>query len=131
MLSRYTLLGGRRQAMRRQDEARGSFVDSHGTVLFLIVTAVAALNVLDALFTVLFLSYGGREINPLVAASLDSGIWVFLTLKSVGIGVCVAFLTLTKNFVVSRIGLAVVFVGYSALMGWHLWLYLHLPFLAD
>ena len=46
-----------------------------------------------------------QEVNPLVAASLDSGMWLFLTVKSVGIGVCVAFLTLTKNFRASRLGL--------------------------
>ena len=127
MFSRHTIFGGRRRDCRRADETRGAFVDNHGTLLFLVVTSVAAFNVLDALFTVLFLSYGGLEINPLVAASLESGIWVFLTMKSVGIGACVIFLSLTKNFLVSRIGLGVVFVGYMLLMVWHLWLYMHLP----
>ena len=122
MLSRHTLAGGRRRSGRRQGERWGTFVDSHGNTLFLMVTAVLALNILDALFTVLFLSYGAIEMNPLVAMSLESGLGTFLTVKSVGIGICVGFLTLTKNFRVSRVGLAVVLVGYSLLMGWHSYL---------
>ncbi|MEE9125872.1 MAG: DUF5658 family protein [Planctomycetota bacterium] len=126
MFSRHALFGGRRQACRRQKEQVASFVDNHGTGLFLVVNVVLALNTLDALFTVLFLSYGAREINPLVAASLESGLGMFLTMKSVGIGICVVFLTLTKNFRVSRLGLGVVSVGYGLLMAWHAYLYFNL-----
>ena len=68
----------------------------------------------------------GYSVNPLVAMSLDSGMWLFLTVKSVGIGVGVAFLTLTKNFRASRLGLGVVFVGYSMLMCRHVYLYCNL-----
>jgi len=126
MFSRHALLGGRREACRRDDERWGNFVDNHGWVLFMVVSAVLLLSVLDALFTVLFLSYGAVELNPVVAASLDSGLWLFLTMKSLGIGICVTFLTLTKNFKVSRAGLGVVFVGYSALLVWHSYLYTNL-----
>jgi len=104
-------------------------VDKHGWGLFLVVSSVVALSVLDALFTVLFLSHGAVELNPVVAASLERGLWVFLTVKSLGIGTCVTFLTLTKNFRVSRLGLAVVLVGYAALLAWHGYLYDHLDFL--
>ncbi|MHC4078975.1 MAG: DUF5658 family protein [Planctomycetota bacterium] len=126
MFSWHALLGGRRQASRREEERWGGFVDSHGYMLFLVVSLVLVMNVLDALFTVLFLSCGAEELNPLVAASLESGLWTFLTMKSVVIGVCVAFLTVTKNFRVSRAGLAVVFTGYSMLLGWHGYLYCNL-----
>ncbi len=126
MLSRHALLGGRRQTSRREEERWGSFVDSHGYMLFLVVSLVLVMNVLDALFTVLFLSCGAEELNPLVAASLESGLWTFLTMKSLVIGVCVAFLTVTKNFRVSRVGLAVVFLAYSMLLGWHGYLYCNL-----
>ena len=126
MFSRYALMGGRREGCRRTDEHWGNFVDNHGWALFLVVSAVLLLSVLDAFFTVLFLSYGAVEMNPIVAASLDGGLWVFLTMKSLGIGVCVTFLTLTKNFRVSRIGLAVVFLGYATLLGWHGYLYSNL-----
>ncbi len=130
MFSRHTFFGGRRQDVRRLHEQEGMFVDRYGSGLFLVVTLVAMLNILDAFFTVLFLSYGGREVNPIVDASLSLGLWPFLTMKSLGIGLCVGFLTITKNFRVSRIGLSVVFLGYLTLLGWHGYLYTSLPDLA-
>ncbi len=127
MLSRYTFFGGRRRGGRRGDENDGAFVDQHGTLLFVGVTAIVALNVLDAFFTILFLSYGGRELNPLVDMVLQFGVWPFLLLKSAGIGVCVGVLTITKNFRAARIGIGFVLGGYLLLLGWHLFLLQRLP----
>jgi hypothetical protein len=127
MLSRHSLYGGRRRRCRRRGEARGAFVDVHGHWLFLVVTAIVALNFLDAWFTVLFLSYGGEEVNPVIAWVLQFGTWPFLAAKSAGIGLCVGFLTLTKNFRVARFGLAAVLAGYFVLLGWHFHLLQHLP----
>jgi len=127
MFSRHAFFGGRRQGSRRVIEQEGTFVDSYGSLLFLAVTGVAALNILDAFFTVLFLSWGGKEINPIIQMALDVGIWWFIVLKSLGIGVCLLFLTMTKNFFVSRVGLGIVCVGYSLLLGWHGYLYTMLP----
>jgi Domain of unknown function (DUF5658) len=126
MFSRYAWFGGRRVQSRRRNEEEGSFVDVYGSGLFLTVTVVAMLNFLDAFFTVLYLSYGGHELNPIVQMSLDGGLWWFISLKSVGIGFCLLFLTLTKNSLFSRVGLAVVFTGYLALLGWHAVLYIGL-----
>jgi hypothetical protein len=127
MLSHYSVFGGRRRGGRRGVEVEGAFVDHHGPGLFAVVTAVAALNILDAFFTILFLSYGGRELNPVVQLSLDAGVWPFIWLKSIGIGICLLFLTVTKNFRFARVGLAVIFVGYLLLLGWHGYLYTWLP----
>ena len=127
MFSRYTLFGGRRKQCRRTHERPNSFVDQHGPVLFAVITSIVALNFLDAFFTALFLSHGGQEMNPIIDWLLGFGLWPFLIGKSLGIGVCVAFLTMTKNFVVSRGGLAIVLIGYSALLGWHLHLLDHIP----
>ena len=99
----------------------------HGGVLFAIVSAVATLNFLDAWFTVYFISYGGMELNPIVDQLLLMGTWPFILAKSIGIGVCVAVLTVTKNFLIAKIGLGIVLVGYSALLCWHLYLLGHIP----
>jgi hypothetical protein len=119
--------GGRRAAVRRRTDERAIFVDQHGWRLFLVVATVAALNIGDAFFTVLFLSHGGTELNPLVDFVLGYGTWPFVLVKSIGIGICLLFLTLTKNFLPSRIGLAVVLAGYLLLLGWHLYLTGFLP----
>lgn len=128
MLNRYTFFGGRRRAARREDERWGYIADQHGLVLFLAVVALAVLNIADAFYTMLFLSYGGTELNPFVDWVLrTTGFWGFLVVKTIGIGLCVGFLTLTKNFRASRIGLVIVLVGYFALLGWHLHLLTRLP----
>lgn len=127
MLSRHTWVGGRRRAGRREGETACTFVDLHGPGLFLVALSVVALNMLDAWFTVLFLSHGGRELNPLVQKVLELGTPAFIAFKTLGIGTGVAFLALTKNFRAARIGMTAVLLGYVLLLGWHLFLLLHLP----
>ncbi len=124
MWSRYVWKGGRRRTVRRAEEREGAFVDVHGPRLLLLVTAILGLNLLDAWFTLLFLSHGGKEMNPVVQAVLDLGgqPWPFLILKTFGIGAACAFLTLTKNFRPARWGLWFVFVGYTVLLAWHFYL---------
>jgi Domain of unknown function (DUF5658) len=124
MLSRYVLFGGRRRAVRRDHEREGAFVDVHGPRVLLVAVAIVALNLLDAWFTLLFLSHGGEELNPVVQLVLDLGghPWPFLLLKTVGIGCACALLVVTKNFRPARWGMAVVLVGYSVLLCWHLFL---------
>ena len=122
LLCRQTILGGRRRLGRRLGEASSVFVDLHGPMLFTVALAIVALNVLDAWFTILLLSYGGQEMNPVVATVLTWGIGPFIACKSLGIGVCLGFLTLTKNFPISRIGMGTVLFGYLALVIWHLYL---------
>lgn len=124
MFSRYALFGGRRRTVRRDDERAGAFVDVHGPRLFAVVLAIIALNLLDAWFTLLFLSHGGRELNPLVQAVLDLGghPWPFLLVKTLGIGAACLFLAVTKHYRSARLGLGIVFVGYSALLAWHFFL---------
>lgn len=126
MFSRYAWHGGRRASPRRMDEIEGAYVDLHGPGLFLTVTVIAMLNFLDAFFTILYLSFGGHELNPVVQQSLELGMPWFIGLKSVGIGLCLVFLTMTKNSQFSRLGLAVIFTGYLALICWHGVLYIGL-----
>ena len=128
LLSRYTLLGGRRSSGgRRVLEHTDCFVDVHGAALFAVVVAIVALNFLDAWFTVLFLSHGGQEMNPLVEGLLAWGTLPFVFVKSLGIGLCVLILTIAKNFRFARFGLGIVLLGYLALLGWHAFLYSYLP----
>ena len=128
MFSAHTWLGGRRRSGgRRPGEAANAFVDQHGHGVFLVVVAIIALNFLDAWFTTLFLSHGGEELNPLIQQLLDLGTLPFVLCKSVGIGLCVAILTVARNFRFARAGLGIVLIGYGLLLGWHVFLFTHLP----
>lgn len=122
LICHYTLFGGRRRAGRRAGETAGVFVDNHGPVLFTVALLIIGLNILDAWFTVFLIAQGGQEMNPIVAKVLDLGIAPFIACKSFGIGICLSFLILTKNFTVSRLGLTAVLVGYMSLLVWHLYL---------
>ncbi len=122
MFSRYAVLGGRRRGGRRAGETDNIYVDRHGPLLLFGALALALLNVLDAFFTMLFLSHGGQELNPLIDSMLGLGLWPFLLTKTIGVGICVAFLVMTKTFAAARVGLIVLLTGYTALLGWHLWL---------
>ena len=129
MLSRYVLFGGRRRQVRRDRERDGSFVDVHGPGVLLVVLVIVALNLLDAFFTLLFLSHGGTELNPAIQWVLDSTWhpWPFLLLKTLGVGVAGAFLVMAKHFRSARIGMGFVIAGYTILLGWHLVLLQYLP----
>lgn len=120
MLSRYSFWGGRRAHVRRLEDDPEVFVDRYGTRLFVAVLSVVLLNLLDAFFTLLFLAHGGQELNPLVDHVLGYGPQAFILFKTLGIGTCAAFLTITVRFRAARIGLWVVLVGYSLLLCWHL-----------
>lgn len=105
---------------RRTGAASDTFVDRHGPGLFVVVMVIVGLNILDAFFTIHLLSHGGQELNPVVDMVLQYGVGPFVFCKSLCIGLCIALLSLTKNFQVARIGLALVFLGYSGLLVWHL-----------
>ena len=124
MWSRYVFFGGRRRHIRRDEEREGGFVDVHGPGDIVVVMAIVALNLLDAWFTLLFLSHGGKELNPFVQYLLDfeTHPWPFVVLKTLGIGAACMFLAMTRNFTAARYGLWAVFLGYSALLTWHLYL---------
>jgi hypothetical protein len=120
MFSRYTFFGGRRHVVRRAEDDQEVFVDRYSTGLLLAVLGVVLLNLADAFFTLLFLAHGGQEMNPIVDQVLAYGPHVFILFKTLGIGVCAGFLTLTKNFRAARIGLWIILIGYSLLLCWHL-----------
>lgn len=114
MFCRYTLLGG-----RRGSDEPNTFSDFHGPSILAMALGIVALNVLDAVFTLLFLTHGGKELNPIVDRVLGFGPLPFLVLKSLGVGICTGFLVLTRNFRMARIGMVVTLLGYAALLAWH------------
>lgn len=121
MFSRFTL-AGRRAGARRRVEERGAFVDLYSRALFAALMLVAAFNLVDAYCTLFFLGEGATEMNPVADFLLRQGAWLFVLGKSLGIGICLGFLCLTKNFYMSRAGLTLVFGAYFLLTGYHIYL---------
>lgn len=119
-LSRYSFLGGRRRAARRQEEAEGAFVDRYSTRMWLLLTWIAVMNAGDSFFTLLHLQSGGVELNPVAEAMLRTGRAGFVLLKSVLIAVPLLVLCIHKNFPLARLGLWTAAGTYTALLIYHL-----------
>ena len=65
-LSRYTFFGRRKMIRRKSDRQKGGYIDRYSATLFFFLITIIALNVLDALFTMMILDLKGLEANPVV-----------------------------------------------------------------
>ena len=84
--------------------------------------AVLLLNILDALFTMLWLQRGGTEANPIMAWLLEIGNSAFLVQKCLIVGLWLVLLLVHKNFRIARVGLWALTGVYSLLLLYHLFL---------
>jgi hypothetical protein len=121
--SRYALWGGRRRGSRRAQESEGSFVDVHGSRLFLLVLWISLMNVGDSFFTLVHLQAGGVELNPVARALLTTGRWNFVFVKSILIALALVVLAVHKNFHLARVGLWTAAGTYTCLVAYHLLLF--------
>lgn len=108
----------RRARGRRAEDVR-SYVDRYTRRDVLLVMSIFLLNVGDAFFTMLWLSRGGREANPVMDFFLDIGPWAFLAQKCLVVGFWLLILLVHKNFRFARIGLYASLVVYALLMILH------------
>ena len=70
-LSRYTLWGRRASFRRKEDRERGGYVDRYSRGLLFLLILLVGLNILDSLFTMIILEYGGEELNPIVRTAIE------------------------------------------------------------
>ena len=119
MISRY-LLGGRREAGRREGETDRIYVDRPGPWVVAGFFVLVGLSLLDAAFTLWLLERGATEANPVMRAALHLGNPAFVVIKTVVTIVAVGFLCLHKNWPLGRVCLVVALLGYSALTLYHL-----------
>ena len=119
-LSRYSLWGGRRATVRRAEEREGAYVDRHDWNVVLVVLAVLGFNVIDAAATLFFIKEGAAiELNPVADWLMSLGDHVFVWAKTLGIGLILAFLLVSRNFRAARVGLWIVFAIYALLALYH------------
>lgn len=118
---RFWLAGGRKRG-RRRGERNNIYVDRYEVRDVGLAAAVLVLNVLDAFLTVVYLSYGGAEANPIAAWLLECGVGWFLAAKSLAVSVCLLFLILHKTFRLVRPALRVLLFFYALLLVYHMFL---------
>lgn len=80
---------------------------------------IFALNIFDALFTMMWIARGGGEANPVMDWMLRQGDYVFLLQKCLVVGVWLVFLLVHKNFKMARFGLLALACIYGLLVIYH------------
>jgi len=129
-LSRF-IFGGQRAGGRRKGEQQNVYVDRYDRQDLTLAGGVLILNILDAIFTLLFVMKqgAGREVNPLAQFLIDADpenyFW-FLFSKSIVVLLCVLFLVMHKTFKLVRPALFLLFGFYAILFGYHLLLQIQL-----
>ena len=115
--------GGQRRVGRRQGDTDRTYVDHFTPGDVALLLSIFLLNILDALFTLLWLQRGGAEANPFMAFLLEMGEGAFLLQKCFVVGIWLVILLIHKNFRLARIGLyslgavyTLVILGHFALM---------------
>src|SRR5688572_8357279 len=120
MVSKY-LLVGRRREVRREDERGRGYVDRPGPWVLVAFGLVTLLSAADAYFTLGALARGGSEANPIMRAALELGNSAFVFVKTFVTIAGALFLTLHKNWALGRGCLFLAAVGYIALTVWHVY----------
>ncbi len=105
----------RRRARGRRESDRASYVDRYTRRDVVLLLSVFLLNVGDAWMTMLWLSRGGREANPVMDFFLDISPTAFLVQKCIVVGFWLLILLVHKNFRFARIGLYASLVVYALL----------------
>jgi hypothetical protein len=97
-LTRYTFLGRRKEFRRKGDQEKGGYVDRYSSAVFFFLVFLIALNVCDALLTMIILDRGGRELNPVVLSAIElygANFWIW---KFCLVSLCLVLLCLHSHF---------------------------------
>jgi len=125
-ISRFTLRGQRHRIRRREDLARGRFVD-RATGMFLAGVVTMVLFVaLDATSTLYILRHGGTEKNPLMATLIERGTGWFLLVKLGPLPFAYLLLSVARYFGWIKWALITLLLVYGALALYHLQLLLRI-----
>ena len=120
MISKY-LFRGRRRGARRDGESEYTYVDQPGTWMMLAFASIVGLSLLDAFYTLDLLKRGATEANPVMKLALEVSDEAFVVIKTLITILGAGFLCLHKNWPLGRACLVVALIGYSVLLGYHIY----------
>jgi hypothetical protein len=124
-LSRHTFLGRRKSFRRKEDREKGGYVDRYSSKLFMAIVAILIFNLLDVVFTMTILGWGGKELNPIVYSIIqlyDNKFWIW---KFGIVSTSLIMLCLHSKF--SRVKSIIGAIGslYAAVVVYQIYLMLH------
>jgi hypothetical protein len=117
-LSRHWLIGRRRDG-RRAGEDIDIYVDRYTIFEWLIVLGVFVLSIADLILTLIHLSHGGAEANPIMALAFRGGNVTFGTIKMGVTAACLILLLIHIRFRRMCFFLAFSFLLYAGVFLYH------------
>ena len=131
---KYLLFNGRRERFRRDEDSGKAFIfDRYNQKLFLAITTILVLSILDAVLTLVVIQRGARELNPVMAYFLEHGTPTFIIAKYILTSVGVLILLIFKNVFLTKFKIytyslfpCVIFVFITVIV-WELFLIYSVP----
>lgn len=115
---------GRRHSFRRAREGCNSYVDRPSYTTVVTACCVVVASILDAYFTLLHLSSGAAEANPVMALALDHSLGFFIGSKLGVTAFGAWFLAAHQNFTLGIKALQFLLFTYVLLLSYHVALFL-------
>ena len=126
---KYLLFNGRRERSRRDEDRGKAFIfDRYNQKLFLAITVILVLSILDAALTLVVIQRGATELNPVMAYFLEHGTLTFIVAKYVLTSIGVVILLIFKNVFLTKIKIYThslfpcVILVFMAVITWELFL---------
>ncbi|CAB1082037.1 hypothetical protein D1AOALGA4SA_9675 [Olavius algarvensis Delta 1 endosymbiont] len=124
---KYFLFNGRRERIRRaEDNQKAVFFDRYPPKLFAAIAAILMLSIFDALLTLILISKGSTELNPVMAYFLQHGLLPFIVAKYILTSFGVVILLIFKNVFLTRVKMythslfPIVIFTFTAVIVWEL-----------
>src|SRR5210317_1416564 len=126
---KYLLFNGRRERSRRdEDRGKAAIFDRYNQKLFLAITTILVLSILDAVLTLIVIQRGATELNPVMAYFLEHGTPTFIVAKYVLTSIGVLILLIFKNVFLTKIKIYThslfpcIILVFMAVIAWELFL---------
>ena len=126
---KYLFFNGRRERIRREDDRNRVFIfDRYNPKLFAAITTILMLSIFDALLTLILISKGSTELNPVMNYFLQHGLLSFIVAKYFLTSIGVVILLIFKNIFFSKAKIythklyMVVIIAFAAVIAWEIFL---------
>jgi hypothetical protein len=121
--SRYAFRGRRKTIRRAEDRRRHPYTDQYSRRLLLVALLIMLLCVADALFTLLHVSEGAIELNPLMDGLLQKGPLVFFVVKFTLTACGLLLLVIYRHHPLGRIATGSMLLLYATLFAYQIHLF--------
>ena len=99
----YGCLYSRRRYPQRLTDRSGYYSDWYDSRSIYISIGILLLSCADATLTLKLLQLGAVEVNPFMAALIDTDTWLFIIVKTALTGMCLIFLVIHAHFRLFRL----------------------------